>query len=87
MAADRRKIQRLEEELAESETVRKKLERENKRLERDLKEAQETLDGKSAVSRLSMSVGCCSLTCDLVGYQEGRNESKDQCGGNRPQGE
>ncbi|PRP75761.1 trichohyalin [Planoprotostelium fungivorum] len=48
MAADRRKIQRLEEELAESETVRKKLERENKRLERDLKEAQETLDGKSA---------------------------------------
>lgn len=49
MAADRRKIQRLEEELAELETKSKKLERENKRLERDMKEMQETIDSGAAV--------------------------------------
>eukprot|EP01116_Phalansterium_solitarium_P012333 TRINITY_DN2852_c0_g2_i1.p1 TRINITY_DN2852_c0_g2~~TRINITY_DN2852_c0_g2_i1.p1 ORF type:complete len:901 (+),score=372.28 TRINITY_DN2852_c0_g2_i1:102-2804(+) len=39
--ADKRKIQRLEEDLLEAENAKKKIEREKTRLERDLKELQE----------------------------------------------
>lgn len=42
--ADRRKIRQLEESLDEADKAKKKLERENTRLQRDLKEVQEKLD-------------------------------------------
>ncbi len=93
MSADKRKIQRLEEELEAAETGKKKAERSNQRLERDLKELQEKYDTLEKTSKTqqwgakkieqildnkSLERNVSSLDTELEGLRKELKEAKDK---------
>lgn len=83
-SADRRKIRQLEDSLEESEKAKKKFERENQRLTRDLKELQDKLDAIEKTGNFSITLQFTMKQRTKSGLQKRRrkywttNHSKDK---------